>query len=299
MPLPYKASTFHVKCNGKGLMAKVIAVCNQKGGTGKTTSAVNSGAYLAIAEKKVLLLDMDPQGNATSGLGIDKKDVLHSIYNVLIAQKGLKEVILPTALPNLFIAPAHLDLTGAEVELVNMIGREYRLKKAIEPIKDEFDFIIIDCPPSLGLLTLNALTACNSVLIPMQCEYYALEGLSLLAHTMNLVKDHLNPALEIEGVLLTMADFRTNLTNEVISDARAYFREKVYRTVIPRNIRLSEAPSFGKPILLYDKASIGAQKYLEFCEEILGAEIPRNFLPANSITATKTKEKTDAEKSIG
>lgn len=298
MPLPYKTSTFHVKCNGKGLMAKVIAVCNQKGGTGKTTSAVNSGAYLALAEKRVLLLDMDPQGNATSGLGIDKKDVLHSIYNVLIAQKGLKEVILPTALPNLFIAPANVDLTGAEVELVNMIGREYRLKKAIELIKDEFDFIIIDCPPSLGLLTLNALTACNSVLIPMQCEYYALEGLSLLAHTMNLVKDHLNPALEIEGVLLTMADFRTNLTNEVISEARSYFREKVYRTVIPRNIRLSEAPSFGKPILLYDKASIGAQKYLELCEEMLGADIP-HFLPANPITAVKTKEQADAEKSIG
>lgn len=279
-------------------MAKVIAVCNQKGGTGKTTSAVNSCAYLALAGKKVLLLDMDPQGNATSGLGIDKKDVSYSIYNVLIEQMEMKEVILPTVLPNLFLVPAHVDLTGAEVELVSVIGREFCLKKAIEAVKDEFDFILIDCPPSLGLLTLNALAACNSVLIPVQCEYYALEGLSLLARTMNLVKDHLNPALEIEGVLLTMADFRTNLTNEVIREARTYFREKVYRTIIPRNIRLSEAPSFGKPILLYDKTSIGAQKYLELCEEILGAEIPRPFPPAGLIAEPKLKEKSNAEKSV-
>lgn len=252
---------------------KIISLCNQKGGTGKTTSAVNICAYLGLAKRKVLLVDIDPQGNATSGLGIDKDKITRSIYNALLEQAGLPEIMLPTALPYLFLAPSHLDLTGAEVELVGIMGREFRLKKALEAVKGEFDFIFIDCPPSLGLLTINALTASDSVIIPIQCEYYALEGLSQLARTMDLVKDNLNPSLAIEGVLLTMADFRTNLTSEVINEARSYFKEKVYQTIIPRNIRLSEAPGFGKPIVLYDRTSIGAQKYLQLCEEILGEDI--------------------------
>lgn len=258
-------------------MAKIISICNQKGGTGKTTSAVNICAYLALAKRKVLLIDIDPQGNATSGLGIGKNRLGRSIYNVLLEQTGIDEIIVPTALPNLFVAPSHLDLTGAEVELVGTMGREFRLKRALGTIKERFDLIIIDCPPSLGLLTVNALTACGSVIIPVQCEYYALEGLSQLARTMDLVKDNLNPDLGIEGVLLTMADYRTNLTSEVINEARNYFKDKVYQTIIPRNIRLSEAPSFGKPIVLYDRNSIGAQKYLELCREILGVEMPEDI----------------------
>jgi chromosome partitioning protein len=256
-------------------MGRIISVCNQKGGTGKTTSSVNISAYLALAQKKVLLIDLDPQGNATSGLGIDKGSIESSIYDALLEDTGIAETIIQTAMPNLFLVPSHLDLTGAEVELVGIMGREFRLKKALDKIKEGFDYIIIDCPPSLGLLTLNALTACDSVLIPMQCEYYALEGLSQLARTMDLVKDNLNTGLEIEGVLLTMADYRTKLTNEVINEAREYFKHKVYQTVIPRNIRLSEAPGFGKPIALYDRNSIGAQKYQELCREMLGEkEVP-------------------------
>ncbi|MBU3934297.1 MAG: AAA family ATPase [Candidatus Omnitrophica bacterium] len=252
---------------------KIISICSQKGGTGKTTSAINISAYLALAKSKVLVVDIDPQGNATSGLGIDKKGITRSIYNVILEQTGITEIIVPTAVPDLFLAPSNLNLTGAEVELVGVMGREFRLKRALEPVKGEFDFIIIDCPPSLGLLTINALTASDSLIIPIQCEYFALEGLSQLARTMDLVKDNLNPGLEIEGVLLTMADYRTNLTNEVINEARSYFKRKVYQTVIPRNVRLSEAPGFGKPIVLYDRNSLGAQKYSELCREILGAEI--------------------------
>ncbi len=270
-------------------MGKIIAVCNQKGGTGKTTSAVNTCAYLALAQKRVLLVDIDPQGNATSGFGIEKHNLPRSIYNVLLQQVGIPETIVPTALPNLFLVPSHLDLTGAEVELVSSIGREFILQKALAAVRDNYDFIIIDCPPSLGLLTINALTACNSVIIPIQCEYYALEGLSQLARTMDLVKNKLNPGLEIEGVLLTMADYRTNLTNEVINEARNYFQHKVYQTVIPRNIRLSEAPGFGKPIVLYDRNSFGAQKYLELCGEILGETLPQDLLrerPKESKQAT-------------
>ena len=252
---------------------KIISICNQKGGTGKTTSAINICAYLALAKSKVLLVDIDPQGNATSGLGIDKKGITRSIYNVILEQAGIAGIIVSTAVPNLSLAPSNLNLTGAEIELVGIMGREFCLKKALEPVKGEFDFIIIDCPPSLGLLTINALTASDSLIIPIQCEYFALEGLSQLARTMDLVKDNLNPSLEIEGVLLTMADYRTNLTSEVINEVRSYFKGKVYQTVIPRNIRLSEAPGFGKPIVLYDRNSLGAQKYLELCQEILGAEI--------------------------
>jgi len=221
-------------------MPKTISICNQKGGVGKTTTAINLATYLALTGKKILLVDADPQGNATSGIGIDKSKVTQSIYHILISQKQFSEIIIPTQVTNLFIAPSNLDLTGAEVELVGVIGRDFRLKKALEEIRESYDFIFIDCPPSLNLLTINALTASNSVLIPIQCEYYALEGLSQLIKTIDLVKDHLNPELSIEGILLTMADFRTNLTGEVIKEARSYFKEKVYKTTIPRSIKLSE-----------------------------------------------------------
>ncbi|MDD5567800.1 MAG: AAA family ATPase [Candidatus Omnitrophica bacterium] len=251
-------------------MGKVITVCNQKGGTGKTTSAINIAVFLAVAGKKVMLIDLDPQANATSGSGVNKHKVMKSTYHVLLEELDIKDVLQPTAVPNLLIAPSNLDLTGAEVELVGSLGREYRLKKALEKAKSEFDFIIIDSPPSLGLLTINGLCAADSVLIPVQCEYYALEGLSQLNNTIRLVKDNINPGLAIEGVLLTMADFRTNLTKEVIQEVRNHFKGRVYNTVIPRNIRLTEAPSFGKPIFLYDKDSLGAQKYKELCQEILG-----------------------------
>ena len=246
---------------------------NQKGGTGKTTSAVNIAAYLALAGKKVVLIDLDPQANATSGIGINKHQITKSTYHVLLEEAELKELLQPSAIPNLWVAPSNLDLTGAEVELVGALGREYRLKRALHKERDSFDFMIIDSPPSLGLLTINGLCAADSVIIPVQCEFYALEGLTQLSNTVRLVKDNLNPNLVIEGVLLTMADYRTNLTKEVIEEARKYFKEKVYQTVIPRNIRLTESPSFGKPIALYDKESLGAQKYEELCREILGAPI--------------------------
>ncbi|MDD5196454.1 MAG: AAA family ATPase [Candidatus Omnitrophota bacterium] len=251
-------------------MGKVITVCNQKGGTGKTTSAINIAVFLAVAGKKVMLVDLDPQANATSGSGINNHNVVKSTYHVLLEELDIQDILQATAVNNLLIAPSNLDLTGAEVELVGSLGREYRLKRALEKIKNEFDFIIIDSPPSLGLLTINGLCAADSVLIPVQCEYYALEGLTQLHNTIRLVKENINPHLAIEGVLLTMADFRTNLTKEVIQEVRNHFKDKVYNTVIPRNIRLTEAPSFGKPIFLYDKVSLGAQKYQELCREILG-----------------------------
>ncbi len=250
-------------------MGKIITICNQKGGTGKTTSAINIATSLAILGKKILLVDLDPQANATSGIGVNKHGVEKSTYHVLLEETELKDVLLNTQVPNLFLAPSNLDLTGAEVELVGALGREYRLKRALAKERDNFDFIIIDSPPSLGLLTINGLCAADSLIIPVQCEYYALEGLTQLTHTVRLVQDNLNPGIVIEGVLLTMADFRTNLTKEVIQEARSHFKEKVYNTVIPRNIRLTEAPSFGKPVALYDKESLGAQKYEELVKEIL------------------------------
>ncbi len=264
-------------------MGKIISICNQKGGTGKTTSAINLAAYLALAGKKVLLMDLDPQANATSGLGINKHNIKKSTYHVLLEEMGVKEILQPTAVSNLSLAPSNLDLTGAEVELVGMLGREYRLKKALDKERDNFDFVLIDSPPSLGLLTINALCASDSIIIPVQCEFYALEGLTQLANTIKLVKDNLNPNLTIEGVVLTMADYRTNLTKEVIQEARTYFKEKVYATVIPRNIRLTEAPSFGKPVVLYDKESIGAQKYEQLTKEILGIPIPINTMPEGEV----------------
>jgi chromosome partitioning protein len=254
-------------------MGKIITICNQKGGTGKTTSAINLTSYLAIAQKKVMLVDLDPQANATSGLGINKHNIQKSTYHVLLDELEIKEILQLTVIPNLFLAPSNLDLTGAEIEMVSALGREYRLKKALVRERDNFDFIFIDSPPSLGLLTINGLCAADSVLIPVQCEYYALEGLTQLINTINLVRSNLNPSLDIEGVLLTMADFRTNLAKEVIQEVRNYFKEKVYKTVIPRSVRLTEAPSFGKPVVLYDKDSLGAQKYEELSKEILGLPV--------------------------
>ena len=256
-------------------MGKVIAICNQKGGTGKTTSAINIASYAALGGKKTLLIDIDPQANATSGLGIDKATVEKSIYNAILGDVALKELILDTKIVGLSLVPANADLSGCEVELVGMMSREYCLKKALQPVKEEFEIIFIDCPPSLGLSTINALCAADTVCIPVQCEYYALEGLGQLINTISLVRENLNPELNIEGVILTMADFRTNLTREVIAETRAHFasaqpKVRVYNTIIPRNIRLSEAPGFGKPIALYDKDSLGAKKYFELSQEMLG-----------------------------
>jgi len=256
-------------------MGKIIVICNQKGGVGKTTTSINLSAYLAMAGKKVMLLDLDPQANATSGIGINKHDIKKSTYHILLEEVEISDILQKTGIDNLVLAPSNLDLTGAEVELVGALGREHRLKRALQKVKENFDFLIIDSPPSLGLLTINGLCAADSVIIPVQCEYYALEGLTQLHNTIRLVKENLNPSLGIEGVLLTMADFRTNLTKEVIQEARNHFKEKVYNTVIPRNIRLTEAPSFGKPIALYDRDSLGAQKYEELSKEILG--LPLNL----------------------
>ncbi|NMD72492.1 ParA family protein [Bacillus sp. DNRA2] len=250
-------------------MSKVIAIANQKGGVGKTTTSVNLGACLAYIGKKVLLVDIDPQGNATSGIGIEKADVNQCIYDVLVDDVEAIKVIKPTAVENLFAIPATIQLAGAEIELVPTISREVRLKRALEEVKDQFDYIIIDCPPSLGLLTLNALTAADSVLIPVQCEYYALEGLSQLLNTVRLVQKHLNHDLTIEGVLLTMLDARTNLGLQVIEEIKKYFQDKVYKTIIPRNVRLSEAPSHGEPIIKYDAKSRGAEVYLDLAKEVV------------------------------
>ena len=263
-------------------MGKIIAICNQKGGVGKTTTSINLSTCLAMAGKKVMLIDLDPQANATSGMGINKHDVQKSTYHILLEEISLTDILQKTVVENLLLAPSNLDLTGAEVELVGVLGREYRLKRALQKEKDNYDFIIIDSPPSLGLLTINGLCAADSVIIPVQCEYYALEGLTQLHNTIRLVKENLNPGLGIEGVLLTMADFRTNLTKEVIQEARNHFKDKVYTTVIPRNVRLTEAPSFGQPIALYDKDSLGAEKYAELSREILGLPLSAKILPGEN-----------------
>ena len=250
-------------------MGRIIAIASQKGGVGKTTTAINLGASLAQEGRRVLLLDIDPQGNATSGLGINGNDQRATIYEALIGQSDLGQAVIPTALANLDPVPSGQRLSGAEVELVGVMAREGRLKACIAPHRQEYDFILIDGPPSLGLLTVNALTAADSVLSPLQCEYMALEGLTQLIAAIRLVQDHLNPGLRIEGVLLTMFDARLNLSQQVADEARKFFAERVYKTVIPRNVRLSEAPSFGKPIVLYDPHSTGAESYRELAKEVL------------------------------
>ncbi len=251
------------------ILAKVIAIANQKGGMGKTTTAVNLSACFAISEKKTLLVDCDPQANATSGLGIDKNNLRISVYDVLIEKLPAQDAILKTELPLLEILPSNINLVGAEIELVNVTGREKRLRSKLEPLKNLYDFILLDTPPSLGLLTINTLTSADSVLIPIQCEYYALEGLGQLLNTISLVKKNLNSNLEIEGVLLTMYDLRLNLSKQVAEEAKKYFGDKIFNTVIKRNVRLSEAPSFGKPIILYDILSTGAFNYIKLAKEIL------------------------------
>ncbi|MFZ1685582.1 MAG: AAA family ATPase [Candidatus Zixiibacteriota bacterium] len=252
-------------------MTKIIAVANQKGGVGKTTTAVNLSSCLAAAEKKTLLIDLDPQANSTSGVGFDKQTVEGSVYDILIGRKEVGEVIKPSDLQFLNVIPSGIALVGAEVELVSVLSRESRLKSALRPIAGQYDYIIIDCPPSLGLLTINALTAASSVLIPIQCEYYALEGLSQLMNTVKLVQQHLNPSLQVEGILLTMYDGRLNLSKQVGDEVRKHFDKKVYQTVIARNVRLSEAPSFGKPIILYDILSSGAENYMALTKEVMAS----------------------------
>ena len=250
-------------------MGKVIVVANQKGGVGKTTTSINLSAYLAELKKKTLLIDCDPQGNASSGVGIDKEEVTASVYDVLVNNESIYDNIIETRYKNLKIIPSNVDLAGAEIELVSMDKREFLLKEKIKEIKEEFDYIIIDCPPSLGLLTLNAFAAADSVIIPIQCEYYALEGLGALTKTVSTIKQSINPDIELEGILLTMFDKRTNLSTVVYDEVKKYFPDKVYKTVIPRNVRLSEAPSYGEAIVSYDKFSKGAHAYKSLAKEVL------------------------------
>jgi chromosome partitioning protein len=251
-------------------MSHVIAIANQKGGVGKTTTAINLGASLAVAEKKTLIVDIDPQGNATSGLGIVDRESLPTVYDVLVGQNSIDEAIIKGVhFPHMDVVPSTRDLVGAEIELVSAMNREAILREAFREVRDRYDFILVDCPPSLGLLTLNTLTASDSVLIPIQCEFYALEGLSQLLNTVRLVQRGLNPALNIEGVLLTMYDRRLNLSRQVAAEAREYFGPRVYRSAIPRNVRLAEAPSFGLPIVMYDVLSSGAQAYLALAGEVI------------------------------
>lgn len=261
-------------------MAKTICIANQKGGVGKTTTSVNLSSALASLGKRVLLIDMDPQGNASSGLGIKRYDSQDAnSYHVLIGEKTLAEATQNTSNPNLKVSTANPDLVGAEIELVDMPHREYRLKQAIATVADQYDFVLIDCPPSLGLLTLNSLNAADSFLVPLQCEYYALEGLSQLLNTAGLIKKNLNPQLHIEGIVLTMFDIRNNLSHQVVTEIKNHFGEKVFNSIIPRNVRLSEAPSHGQSIFEYDSKSIGAIRYLELAREVIARSEVKNFAP--------------------
>lgn len=253
-------------------MGKVFAVANQKGGVGKTTTAVNLSASLAEAGKRALLIDIDPQGNATSGLGLNKKELKQSIYDALLNHQPLSLLRVETEIPWLDIVPSNRQLAGAEVELVGVESRESRLKTALQKLKERYHFILIDCPPSLGLLTVNGLTAADAVIVPIQCEYYALEGISQLLEAINLVKGSLNPSLKVAGILLTMADGRISLSGQVVEEVRNFFEDKVYKTAIPRNVRLSEAPGFGKPILLYDTFSSGAEAYRQLAKEVIDSD---------------------------
>ncbi len=253
-------------------MGKIIAVANQKGGVGKTTTTVNLAACLAKMGKKVLLVDIDPQGNSTSGLGIDKRRCEKTVYDCLVNEEKAENVIVETDYENLFVCPSNLNLSGAEIELISVMGRENRLKEALSTVKEQFDFIFIDSPPSLGLITINTLTAADSVLIPIQCEYYALEGVSQLVETIKKIKKALNPSLYIEGIAMTMYDARTNLAVQVVDEVKRFFPEKVYKTIIPRNVRVSEAPGFGKPVIYYDEASKGAEAYMELASELLSVQ---------------------------
>jgi len=250
-------------------VGKTIAIVNQKGGVGKSTTAVNLGAYLATLGKRVVVVDVDPQGNATTGMGVDKAALEGCMYDVLVGGRSMEEIIVGCEVEGLFVAPATIDLAGAEIELVSAISREYRLRSAMETIKEDYEYMLIDAPPSLGLLTLNGLTAADGALIPIQCEYYALEGLGQLMRTIELVRKHLNKAVEVAGVLMTMYDARTNLSQQVVEEVREVFKGKVFETVIPRNVRLSEAPSFGQPICLYDGTCAGAKAYMELAREVV------------------------------
>lgn len=253
-------------------MGRVIAVANQKGGVGKTTTAINLSACLAEKGQKVLAIDMDPQGNMTSGLGIDKDEVEKNIYDLMIGQAGVDEVLQKEAIENLDVIPTSIDLSAAEIELIGVDDKEFIIRNAVQPIKDDYDYIIIDCPPSLSMLTINAMTTADSVLVPIQCEYYALEGLSQLIHTVELVKERLNPVLEIEGVVFTMYDARTNLSLQVVENVKENLQQNIYKTIIPRNIRLAEAPSYGMPINLYDSKSTGASTYQRLADEVMNRE---------------------------